>query len=146
MPQSFRHRSPPNTNTSRTGVSGGCLPTVIPLALSFLNIARGLGAVAGLVERMLQLRSAVSAVNSAVVRIACRLLMYGFTGSGKRGATRRIAERLGMPRQLADELTWEKRWTRVDQDEKKRRPFVAIAARESWRLHGVSGQSVMFTA
>lgn len=78
------------------------------------------------------------AADSAVVRRAHRLLIYGVTGSGKSVAARRIAERLGVPCHLADELTWEKRWTPVDQDEQRRR-FAAIAAQQSWVLDTAYG-------
>lgn len=73
-----------------------------------------------------------------VVRRARRLLVYGVTGSGKSVAARRIAERLGLPCHLADELTWEAGWTPVDQDEQRRR-FTAIAEQESWVLDTAYG-------
>ncbi len=64
---------------------------------------------------------------------ARRILVYGVTGSGKSTAAIRIAANLGLPCHLADELTWEPRWTAVDPVEQRRR-FAAIAAEPRWVL------------
>jgi adenylate kinase family enzyme len=68
-----------------------------------------------------------------LARSARRILVYGVTGSGKSTAATRIAQALGLPCHLADELTWEPGWTPVDGGEQRRR-FTAIAAGDAWVL------------
>jgi adenylate kinase family enzyme len=75
----------------------------------------------------------VPAADPTVAGRAGRILVYGVTGSGKSTAAIRIAANLGLPCHLADELTWEPRWTAVDPVEQRRR-FAAIAAEPRWVL------------
>lgn len=73
------------------------------------------------------------AADPSLVRRARRILVYGVTGSGKSTAATRIAAALGLPRHLADELTWEPGWTPVDPEEQRNR-FAAIVAGDRWVL------------
>jgi adenylate kinase family enzyme len=62
-----------------------------------------------------------------------RILLHGVTGSGKSTAAARIAERLGLPLLLADEVGWLPGW--VQRDEGEQRAMVAAAtAQREWVL------------
>lgn len=69
---------------------------------------------------------------------ACRVLVYGVTGSGKSTAAKRIAARTGLPLTLADELTWEPGWAPVS-DERQRALFSAVVADDRWVLDTAYG-------
>ena len=62
-----------------------------------------------------------------------RVLVYGVTGSGKSTAARQIADRLGLPCIMVDELTWKPGWVPVPGDEQRRR-LAGIAATGNWVL------------
>jgi adenylate kinase family enzyme len=75
----------------------------------------------------------VPAADPEAARGACRILIYGVTGSGKSIAAGKIASRLRLPRYLVDELTWEPGWTPVAPEEQRHR-LGEIAAQDSWVL------------
>ncbi len=69
---------------------------------------------------------------------ACRILVYGVTGSGKSTAASRIADRTGLPLTLVDELTWQPEWVPMP-DEQQRQVFAAIAGGDRWVLDTAYG-------
>ncbi len=60
-----------------------------------------------------------------------RILVYGVTGSGKSTLAARVAERLGLPFHAMDDLTWERGWVPVPEQEQRRR-VAEVVAQESW--------------
>jgi len=62
-----------------------------------------------------------------------RILLHGATGSGKSTAAARIAERLGLPLILADEIGWLPGWRERDLDE-QRALVAAATAGNAWVL------------
>ncbi len=70
---------------------------------------------------------------------ARRILVYGVTGAGKSTVARKIADALGLPCVLADELTWEPNWVAVPDDEQRRR-IAAVVAGEEWVLDTAYGK------
>jgi len=62
---------------------------------------------------------------------ARRILLDGATGSGKSTAARLIAERLGLPAVLADDIGWLPGWTARDRDD-QRAMIAEAAAGELW--------------
>ncbi|MBB2892148.1 adenylate kinase [Flexivirga oryzae] len=62
---------------------------------------------------------------------ACRILIYGVTGSGKSTAAKNVAARTDLPLILADELTWEPGWVPVAED-RQRELFAEVVAEDRW--------------
>jgi adenylate kinase family enzyme len=62
-----------------------------------------------------------------------RILLHGCTGSGKSTAAARIAERLGLPLILADDIGWLPGWVSRSEDE-QRAMVAAATAGEAWVL------------
>lgn len=75
---------------------------------------------------------------TTVPTAACRILIYGVTGSGKSTAAKRIAARTGLPLTLADELTWEPGWVPVP-DDRQRELFAEVASGDRWVLDTAYG-------
>lgn len=69
---------------------------------------------------------------------ACRILIYGVTGSGKSTAAKNVAARTDLPLILADELTWEPGWAPVAED-RQRELFAAVVAEDRWVLDTAYG-------
>ncbi|MBO1756930.1 adenylate kinase [Allobranchiibius sp. CTAmp26] len=69
---------------------------------------------------------------------ACRILIYGVTGSGKSTAAKRIAARTGLPVTLVDELTWMPGWVPVAEDQ-QRYLIAEIASKDRWVLDTAYG-------
>jgi adenylate kinase family enzyme len=65
--------------------------------------------------------------------VAERILLYGVTGSGKSTLASRVAHVTGLTWHPVDELTWERGWVAVPDDEQRRR-FEQICAGERWIL------------
>ncbi|SED60905.1 adenylate kinase [Ruania alba] len=57
----------------------------------------------------------------ADLRTARRVLCYGATGAGKSTMAAQLADRLGLPLHLVDELCWEPDWVPVGREEQDRR-------------------------
>jgi adenylate kinase family enzyme len=72
---------------------------------------------------------------------ARRILVYGVTGSGKSTAAQHIAERTGLPLNLADDFAWEPGWTPVD-EQRLRARFAQVAAGDTWVLDTAYGTSL----
>lgn len=69
---------------------------------------------------------------------ACRILIYGVTGSGKSTAAERVSARTGLPLTLADELTWKPGWIPVAED-RQRELFAQVASNDRWVLDTAYG-------
>lgn len=69
---------------------------------------------------------------------ACRVLIYGVTGSGKSTAAQRVAARTGLPLTLADELTWMPGWVPVA-DDRQRELFAEVVSADRWVLDTAYG-------
>lgn len=69
---------------------------------------------------------------------ACRILIYGVTGSGKSTAAERVAARTGLPLILADELTWNPGWVPVP-DDRQRELFAELVLQDRWVLDTAYG-------
>jgi adenylate kinase family enzyme len=65
--------------------------------------------------------------------VACRLLIYGVTGSGKTALAGKVAAKTGLPWHSVDDLTWEPGWVGVPPEEQRRR-IDAICAGDRWIL------------
>lgn len=68
-----------------------------------------------------------------------RILVYGVTGSGKTALARRIADKIGLPLCLRDDLIWEPGWREVEVDQMRRR-FARVAAESEWVLDGAGSR------
>jgi adenylate kinase family enzyme len=71
-------------------------------------------------------------------RGACRILIYGVTGSGKSVLGARLAAATGIPWYSVDDLTWEPGWVPVPADEQRQR-IVDICQRPEWILDTAYG-------
>lgn len=69
---------------------------------------------------------------------ACRILIYGVTGSGKSTAAKDVAARTDLPLILADELTWEPGWVPVAED-RQRELFAEVVSEDRWVLDTAYG-------
>jgi len=68
-----------------------------------------------------------------VVERPARVLVYGVTGSGKSTIAAAVADRLGLPLHLVDDLTWEPGWVQVPADVQRAR-IAEICAQPRWVL------------
>jgi adenylate kinase family enzyme len=66
-------------------------------------------------------------------------MVYGVTGSGKSTLARRVAERLALPYQEVDDLTWEPGWVPVPVDVQRER-ITAVCAGEEWVIDHAYGK------
>jgi len=76
-------------------------------------------------------------VNSSPGR-ACRILVYGVTGSGKTTLAERIGQRFGLPWHSVDDLTWGPGWVEVPEAVQRER-IAAICAGPEWVLDSAYG-------
>jgi adenylate kinase family enzyme len=67
-----------------------------------------------------------------------RILVYGVTGSGKSTLAARTAGRLNLPFYAMDDLTWEKGWVPVPEQEQRRR-VAEVVANEAWVIDASYG-------
>lgn len=66
-------------------------------------------------------------------------MVYGVTGSGKTTLARQLGERTGLPWHAVDDLTWNRPWIPVPEDEQRRR-IAAICAGDAWILDHAYGR------
>jgi hypothetical protein len=70
---------------------------------------------------------------------AQRILVYGVYGAGKSTLAEQLAEKLGLPWQPVDDLTWEPGWREVPLPLQRSR-IAAICERRRWILDGAYGE------
>ncbi|WP_413316798.1 adenylate kinase [Agrococcus sp. 1P02AA] len=72
------------------------------------------------------------------VRAGSRVLCFGVTGSGKSTLAAALAERLGLPLVLIDDLCWDPGWVQPPRDELDRR-ILPVLERDAYVLDSVYG-------